>query len=99
MAIDAVQLRSDNYDSWANFPGEHDLRINRDYYLYNCTNSDAIYFAGAKPECTEIGPLKVYENSTYINTDFQSLPIPEDLSSKKVSTALLPLSNCGYRKQ
>lgn len=70
LAKDSVQLKSDNQDTWANIPGSHDLRVNRDYYLYDCDNVDQIYFAGAKPRCTEVGPVSFYENSTYINQQF-----------------------------
>ena len=83
LATDAVQLRSDNYDSWANFPGEHDLRVYRDYFLYNCTNTNEIYFFGAKPECIEVGPITLYENSTYVNTEFLKLPVPLDTNKQE----------------
>ena len=65
LATKNVQLTPENFSTWAEIPGPHDLRVNRDYYLYNCTNTDEIYFAGTKPKCTEIGPISYYENSTY----------------------------------
>ena len=85
LATKSVQLTSDNQDTWANIPGTHDLRVNRDYYLYDCTNSDEMYFAGAKPECTEIGPISFYENSTYVDAQYGKLEIPGENGKSKVN--------------
>ena len=38
-----------------------DAGFNRDFYLYNCTNSQDVIYTNAKPEFQEVGPYKYRE--------------------------------------
>ena len=54
----------------------------RNYYLYNCSNVQGVYFNQEEPRCYEQDPVQFYEDSTYVNPDFLALPRPTDLSQK-----------------
>ena len=61
-----TQLTAENEDLWAGtLAGTGDLTINRSYYLYNCTNSEAVVFLGAAPEYQEVGPFVYKELNKY----------------------------------
>lgn len=40
----ATALKQSNFDSWSKVPGKLDIMVYRNYFLYNCNNTEQIYF-------------------------------------------------------
>ena len=67
-----VVMSAENQSLWAEVPGQTNMVINRTYYFYNFSNSDAFLFNGSTPEMVRIGPFKYQEYQNFTNINFTS---------------------------
>ena len=74
----ATTLKGSNFDAWKNIPGNNNIMVLRDYYLYNCSNIEDMYFNQQLPHCYEQDPVQFYENATFSNPRFMALPRPTE---------------------
>ncbi len=65
-------MTAENQSLWAEVPGQTNMVINRTYYFYNFTNSDAFLFNGSTPELVKVGPFKYQEYQNFTNIQFAS---------------------------
>ena len=65
-----AQLSYDNEPDWKGIPGQYDIDINWNHYLYNCTNLQDVIFKGNAPEFMEFGPYIYRESDEYADVTY-----------------------------
>lgn len=64
-AKDGAALTLENEPDWKDIPGNFDIDINNNHYLFHCTNPDDVIYRGLKPEFEQYGPYIYREYDLY----------------------------------
>ena len=84
-AKQSAALTKKNEPMWRGIPGQYDIAILRNTYVYNVTNYEDVIYKGAKPIMEEFGPY-IYREYDYYEDPLTfdvSLPLPTDSKTKK----------------
>ena len=71
-----AHLSEDTASKWAAIPGELDLFVSFNYYLYNCTNAEKVILEGARPEFNEVGPFVYRYFQEFTQRNYTKLQLP-----------------------
>jgi hypothetical protein len=63
-------LNKANEPNWKDIPGNNNILITRNTFVYNCTNYEDVIYKGVKPTMQEFGPYYYKEYDTYYNVSF-----------------------------
>ena len=55
-AEEGAALTAATESNWRGIPGDNNILVTRNFFLYNCTNHEDVIFLGARPEFEEFGP-------------------------------------------
>jgi len=69
-AKDAAALTAENEKDWKNIPGNFDIDIHNDHYLFHCTNPDDVIYKGEKPQFEQYGPFIYREYDQYTDVSY-----------------------------
>ncbi len=95
--IDDSWMHKDDFDSWGETPGKYDLKVVREYSIFNVTNPNEILL-GDKPRVVEVGPFPFQEYSQflywkYLDEDFNDLGNEVQLGRQKASISATTTSS------
>ena len=71
-AQEQVLMTNKNFELWGIIPGQSQVDMHRDHYLYNLTNPEDFLYNQAKPEFVEVGPYTYYEFQNYTNLNYST---------------------------
>jgi len=73
-AQEQILMQDNNMELWGIIPGQSQVSLHRQYYLYNLTNPDDFLYNNAKPEFVEMGPYDYDEHQNYTNHTYFTKP-------------------------
>ncbi len=68
--LDQTELKEENWEMWASFPGKSNVSVFRDHYFYDIENLDDVIFSNKKAIANEKGPYTAEEITEYINRQY-----------------------------